>query len=193
MGTITRPHGIKGELCVDWYADSPEFLRQTFYVQHGMEPLRKVDGARMRMHKGRPLLTLPFIKDRTEAEGLRGVQIFIHRDDLPDLSPEEQYLHDLLGYSIVDENSGKCIGTLEGVQFPTAEQMLWIIRASSGHEILFPAVEQFIVNFDEKNQCVVISPPQGLLELYFEENDGKASKKISKKSADKSSKKSSKP
>ena len=30
MGTLARPHGIKGEICVDWYADSPSLL-DVFY------------------------------------------------------------------------------------------------------------------------------------------------------------------
>ncbi len=170
MGTITRPHGIKGELCVDWYADSPELLRQIIFVQMGTDPLRKVEGAKVRMHKNRPLLTLPFIQDRNEAETMRGAQIFVERSSLPDLSEEEMYLHDILGFDIINENTAQSVGTLEGVQFPSPEQMLWVIRAHSGEEILFPAVEEFIVAFDADTQKVIINPPEGLLEIYLQEN-----------------------
>ena len=33
MGTLARPHGIKGEICVDWYADSPSLLDGPFWLQ----------------------------------------------------------------------------------------------------------------------------------------------------------------
>ena len=33
MGTLARPHGIKGEICVDWYADSPSLLDGSFDFQ----------------------------------------------------------------------------------------------------------------------------------------------------------------
>ncbi len=181
MGTITRPHGIKGEICVDWHADSPELLRGTFFLQRGNEAHQKVEGARTRMHKGRPLLTLPFVNDRNGAEALRGTSIFVERSDLPELSDEEMYLHDILEFDIINQHSGQSIGILEGVQFPSEEQMLWVIRAHGGQEILFPAVEEFIVSFDEEARSVVINPPEGLLELYLEQDSVPSKKSTQKK------------
>ena len=40
MGTLARPHGIKGEICVDWYADSPSLLDGPFWLQAGDAPPR---------------------------------------------------------------------------------------------------------------------------------------------------------
>ncbi len=177
MGTITRPHGIKGELCVDWYADSPDALRAQFFLQAGSEPMRAVTGAKVRMHKGRPLLTLPHVQDRNEAETLRGVRIYISRESLPELSDDEAYLHDLMGLTIIDSSTNEPIGVLEGVEFPTESQMLWSIRAPQGQEILLPAVEEFIDGFDQEEGCVYVSPPEGLLELYLTETETPPKKK----------------
>ncbi len=174
MGTITRPHGIKGELCVDWYADSPDFLRNTFYLQCGSGPMQRAENAKFRMHKGRPLLTLTHINDRNAAETMRGVCIYIERDFLPDLSEDEAYLHDIIGLNIIGED-GVSIGTLEAVEFPS-EQMLWVIRTHDGRELLFPAVEEFILSFDLEAEEIHISPPEGLFDIYLEENTPKKSK-----------------
>ncbi len=176
MGTITRPHGIRGELCVDWYADSPRALRAEFFLQAGNEPMRSVEGAKVRMHKGRPLLTLPDVQDRNAAELLRGVRIYISRDSLPEVSEDEAYLHDLLGLTIVDSSTNEALGVLENVEFPTEAQMLWSIRAASGQEILLPAVEEFIDEFDMEEGKVYVSPPEGLIDLYMAEAEPKASK-----------------
>ncbi len=165
MGTITRPHGIKGELCVDWYADSPKLLQKTFYLQAGNEPLQCVSDAKVRMHKGRPLLTLPNVQDRNKAESMRGMRIYIERESLPPLPEHEAYLHDIIGMEIYDHASLALIGVLEAVEFPK-DQMLWLIRAPKGEEILFPAVEEFVVSFDLELGKIFISPPEGLIELY---------------------------
>ncbi len=166
MGTITRPHGIKGELCVDWYADSPKLLQKTFYLQAGNGPMQCISDAKVRMHKGRPLLTLPHIQDRNMAESLRGVNIFVERDSLPPLPEHEAYLADIIGMDILDHANQSLIGVLEAVEFPKG-QMLWIIRAPEGQEILLPAVEEFIISFDLEAKQIFVNPPEGLLELYL--------------------------
>ena len=38
MGTLARPHGIKGEICVDWYADSPSLLDGPFWLHRRVLP-----------------------------------------------------------------------------------------------------------------------------------------------------------
>ncbi len=175
MGTITRPHGIKGEICVDWYADSPNLLRKEFFLQRGSEPMQSMNDAKVRMHKGRPLLTLPHINNRNDAEGLRGVCIYVERDALPPLPDYEAYLHDIIGLNIIDHDSNTRIGILEAVEFPS-EQMIWIIRAEGGQEILLPAVEEFIISFDMEAGEIYVSPPEGLLDIYLADTE-KATKK----------------
>ena len=36
MGTLARPHGIKGEICIDWHADSPLLLDAPLWLQNGL-------------------------------------------------------------------------------------------------------------------------------------------------------------
>ena len=166
MGTLGRPHGIKGEICVDWYADSPAPLSATFYLQTGNEPPRRVQGARVRMHQGRPLLLLPQVADRSAAEVLRGVRVLVARDALPPLEEDEAYIHDIIGFSVINDETGQRIGVLETVEFP-AGQDVWTIRTQDGREVLFPAVEDFIAAFDMPAREVRILPPPGLLDIYL--------------------------
>ncbi len=198
VGTVTRPHGIKGECCVDWYADSPELLRGKFYLQKPSEGLRSRENlpplhdllhtltpivkATVRMHKGRPLLTLPHVTDRTQAEALRGARIYVSREALAPLQEDEAYIHDILGMTVVnvtDATNESVVGILEDITFSPAH-MIWLIRrkedddatasqesASEGREILFPAVEEFIDSFDLDAGIIRIKPPPGLLEIYL--------------------------
>ena len=42
MGTLARPHGIKGEICIDWHADSPLLLDVPLWLQAGNGAPRRV-------------------------------------------------------------------------------------------------------------------------------------------------------
>lgn len=168
MGTLARPHGIKGEIRVDWYADSPELLKKPFFLQAGGGPPRPASCAAVRFHKGRPLVLLEGVRDRTAAEGLRGVRILVRRADLPDLDEDEVYLHDILGLDVLEDATGRRLGVLEHVEFPNGQEV-WSIRTDDDREILFPAVEEFIADFDLEAGFVRIAPPPGLLELYLGE------------------------
>lgn len=165
VGTLTRPHGLKGEVCVDWFGENPTLLQGSFYLQAGDSPPKVAKAKNSRLHKGQPLLLLEHIGDRTAAESLRGLKVMVRFDDLPELEDDEVYLHTILGLDIVLED-GQPLGTLDHVEFP-ADQELWVIKHSNGKEILFPAVEEFIVAFQVEQGRIVIAPPDGLLELYL--------------------------
>jgi 16S rRNA processing protein RimM len=46
---------------------------------------------------------------------------------------------------------------------------LWSIRTPDGKEVLFPAVEEFVLDIDLEAGSVRIAPPPGLLDLYLGE------------------------
>lgn len=167
VGTLTRPHGLKGEVCVDWFGETPALLKGLFYLQAGDAPPKVAKAKSSRMHKGQPLLLLENIADRTAAESLRGLKVMVRLEDLPELEDDEVYLHTIIGLDIVLEN-GQPLGILDHVEFP-ADQELWVIKHGSGKEILFPAAEAFIVAFEVEQGRIVIAPPEGLLELYLDE------------------------
>ena len=168
MGVLARPHGIRGEVCVDWYADSPSVLQGRFFLQSGAEPPRVAKAAEVREHQGRPLLRLEGVTDRSGADRLRGIKILVLKEDLPALSEDEAYLHKLIGLTVVLDEEDEVLGTLDHVEFPAGKEV-WAIMTPDGKEVLFPAVEEFINGFDMEHGEVFISPPAGLLDIYLED------------------------
>lgn len=165
MGTLVRPHGLKGELCLDWYADFPLQPGGQFWLQAGQNPPRPVRAIGCRWHKGRPLLALEGVADRTAAEALRGQKLLMARSSLPPLDDDEVYVADLPGCTILLPD-GSTLGQLDHVEYP-AGQEIWAIQTKDGREILFPAQPQFIAGFDLTHRCVRIDPPEGLLDIYL--------------------------
>lgn len=166
MGTIRHPHGIKGEFCIDWYADSPLLLRTPLWLQgHSGEAPCAIRILSIRTHKGRPLIQIAGVEDRTAAENLRGRKIFMRHVDLPEPKHNEAYVQDLLGCDVLLAD-GSRLGRLDHVEYP-AGQEIWSILTDTGCEVLFPARSEFILSFDKNAAAVSIAPPEGLIELYL--------------------------
>lgn len=165
LGAVARPHGIRGELAVDWYADAaPGAFPRLWLCRPGAEP-RAVALAASRQHKGRPLVTLEGVSTRDEAEALRGAALCVPRADLPEPPEGEAYLTDLMGADVVLPD-GSRVGRLDHVETP-AGQEVWAIRTDYGREILFPAQPDFIRSLDVAGRKVCIDLPPGLLDVYL--------------------------
>lgn len=165
LGAVARPHGIRGELAVDWHADAaPGDFPRLWLCRRGGES-RAVAVLAVRSHKGRPMLTLAGVTGRDEAEALRGAALCVPRAELPAPAEGEAYLADLMGADIVLPD-GSRVGRLDHVERP-AGQEVWAIRTDDGREVLFPAQPGFIRSFDLAGHRVCIDPPPGLLDVYL--------------------------
>ena len=166
IGRITRGHGLKGEVRVESFAESPDIFSGTLWLADGKNPPfpKKITG--MKTHQGHVLLRLEGVNDRTAAEGLRGLTILADAASLPELPDGGVYLHELIGLQVVDAATDAAIGALERVDARSGQE-IWVIRTEEGKEILFPAVEEFVAGIDPEAGTVRVTPPPGLLELYL--------------------------
>lgn len=175
VGRITKAHGIRGEVSVDYNADSFELLADSVYLRgraaDGRESLKKYKIGGLRLHKGRPLLFLHGVEDRNAAELLRNFALLVPEDRLPEPDEGEIYLRDLPGLEIfVMESRGgdkkTSLGRLDSVA-EMAGQEIWTILTPAGKEILLPANGEFVLKIDPDQGYALIDPPPGLLELYL--------------------------
>ncbi len=165
IGVLTRPHGIRGELCVNYYAESFDLLRGELFLQAGQRPAKKIRVTQVRMHHGQPVITVEGVTDRSMAEQLRGQVLLIDETALPPLEEDEFYLHELLGFMVEDKDSAISLGVLDDVHF-YGEQEVWAIRTADDKEFLLPAVPEFVAEIDTDARLIRVTPPQGLLEVY---------------------------
>lgn len=165
MGVLVRPHGIRGEIVVEWQAISPFCMDFSWYLQAGNGVPRPVRIVAHREHKGRPLIQVENIDDRTGAEHLRGQKLLVPRSQLPELPDDEAYIEDLLGFGVELED-GSLLGRFSDVEQSAAHDV-WVIVTPDGREVLFPADPSFIVAFDMEARRIRIAPPPGLVELYL--------------------------
>ncbi len=167
LGRLTKPHGVKGDIRVEYYADSAELLEKPLMLRAGCFAPRPVRIRDWHLWKDQLILSIEGCNDRSAAEQLRGQELLIDASFLPEAEEDEPYLRDLIGLSVRLED-GTVVGELEDIDFPAGQEM-WSIRApeaEGGHEILFPAVPEFVLDIDLSAGTATIAPPEGLLDLY---------------------------
>jgi len=86
IGLIVKPHGLRGEVCVNYYADSPFLLKDSVWLQKGKSKPVEHKVVSTRPHKGQELLTLESCRNRNCAEELRNVKVLVTAEELPELT-----------------------------------------------------------------------------------------------------------
>ncbi|KAB1442769.1 ribosome maturation factor RimM [Pseudodesulfovibrio senegalensis] len=166
VGTVVKPHGIRGEFCIKSFADSPFLFDEVpqVFLDTGKKRPKPLSVKAWRMHKSMVLMTAAEVPDRNAAEELRGMDVLVRTDDLPEIEDGDFYLYELEGFAVSLED-GKDIGILSGfIEAPT--QDIWVIATADGREVLLPGVPEFIRDVDPEAQRIFVDPPEGLLELY---------------------------
>lgn len=168
IGKIRKAHGIRGEVSVEYYADSPALLHGGVYLRRAAETPVFHEVASVRTHHGALLIRFASVPDKTAADPLRGYELLLPKNKLPEPDDDSVYVHELIGLSVIAtaENGAETFwGTIAGVMEP-AGQELWTISLPGEEDILFPAAPEFVLGIDLAEGNVKIAPPPGLFELY---------------------------
>ena len=142
-GQIVTTHGIKGEVKIDSWCETPEILAdiKTIYIDGAP---RRVHSARV--HKNCVIAFLEGIDSVDAAMTLKGKVIQVARSAVK-LPKGQVFMADLIGLKVLDVESGAELGTLADILTPSV-QKVYVVRGE--REILIPAVDEFIseINVD---------------------------------------------
>lgn len=170
VARVGKPHGIRGEVTVELFTDSPEsrFVKSnTFTVLvggsvSGVFPELTVEIARW--NKDIMLLKFAEFSDRNTAESLRNSELYA-TPEVSDVDEDSWYANDLIGLSVHEHDfENPSLGEVSGLITGEAQDLLEI-RLADGHEVLLPFVDEIVPEIDEERGAIVITPPPGLLEL----------------------------
>lgn len=113
VGKIVAPQGIRGEVRVQTYSDNPNDFKNFAVIS---DKFKVGDFKFVRAVPNSPVIIAKIngIDNRNMAEMLRGTELFIGRDDLPQLNEDEYYQTDLIGLSV--NRRGNIIGRVACIQ-----------------------------------------------------------------------------
>ena len=157
-GEIVNTHGVKGEVRVLPWSDSPAFLTRfdRLYLREGSEAL-EVESARV--HKSYVIVKFRGVDDMSAAARLVKSVLYIDRAWVS--LPEGSYFYqDLIGLAVVNRDSGRLYGTLSDV-FKTGANDVYSVTTGEG-EVLVPVIPQVIREVDPEGGRILITPLKGL-------------------------------
>lgn len=157
---VVNTHGLRGDVRALYYADAPNFFDSVEYVSNAQG--ERFDIENVREQKGALLIHFKGIESIESAERLRGMELYLNREQLSDLPDGQYYISDLLGFSVVTE-SGEAIGKLTDVLSAGSGSVLEIKR-ENGKKVLIPFVDEFVPEIDMTAEKIVVTPIQGMIE-----------------------------
>ncbi|MBR0120334.1 MAG: 16S rRNA processing protein RimM [Clostridia bacterium] len=162
IGEITGTHGVRGELRVNPFCDSPGFFTRfkTLYSDSNGCCAVKV---KSRPHGNIVLVKLDGVDSIEDAQKLRGKILYMKRSDAA--LPEGRYfIAELIGCKVCDfRDENRVYGTLTDVSLTGANDV-WHITSESGREYLIPAIPDVVIKTDVENNIILIKPLKGIFD-----------------------------
>ncbi len=162
VGRVLRPHGVRGEVVVEVLSDVPGRFAQGSRVsgiRAGEPPFRLVVAA-SRAHKGGAVVRFEGFEDRDRAEELRGVDLEVSREEVPEAPPGTYYQYELLG--CLCRNDGEELGRVIEVVEDGGGVLL--VVEGEGRRVPVPFVKEFLREVDVARGRIELALPPGLLE-----------------------------
>ena len=154
-GQIVNTHGIRGEVKIVPWCDTPEFLCgfDTFYLDGA--PV-KVESARA--HKGNVIAKLAGVDDVNGAMRLKNKVVSIDRSGVI-LPPGRHFIADLIGLEVREAESGQVLGKVEDVLTLPANEV-YVVKGEK--EYLIPAVDEFLAETNLEGGYVRVRLIEGM-------------------------------
>ncbi len=166
IGIIAKAHGMRGEVKIFSYSGRPENIasyKKLVLVDDGGNLSPDLLVLKSRARGKVAIVQLATVDNRDHAEDIEGMGVLLAKEDLPDVSGDEFYWHELQGKTVIDQD-GRTIGEVVRL-FSNGGHDIMVVEHGE-NEILIPAVRDIMVSETAEN--IFISPPPGLLVINEE-------------------------
>jgi 16S rRNA processing protein RimM len=170
VGFVARTHGNKGQVILKSQSD---FAEQRFrvgarlFARVGVGPVETLEVTSVRFQQGRPIVGLAGFASISEAERLAGAELRVPESEQEALPEGVYYHHQLIGCTVVT-HTGELVGRVADVQGDGNASRL-IVRGPRA-EVMIPLAQE-ICAIDVSAKKIVVTPPEGLLEVNGEWRD----------------------
>jgi 16S rRNA processing protein RimM len=162
LGIIAAPHGVRGLVRIRSFTEDPMAIGaygplsdESGKKQYRVEALSAVKGAVLARIEG--------VADRTAAEAVRGLQLFVERSTLPATGEREWYEADLIGLAAVGRDGRDWGKVLAFHDFGAGRTMEVSGGEASSRSVMLPFTDAAVPEVDVDGGKVLVDPPAGLL------------------------------
>lgn len=164
MGKITKTQGLKGEVRMQYYCDSPDLLEEFDVLYMGK------DKTEVHLEKSRYLksdvavIKLEGIDTPEAAQKLIGKILYMNRDDV-ELPEDVWFIQDIIGLEVVDSEKGTVYGKVDEI-YQNGGADVYSVKTPEGRQLMFPAIPEVLIKTDIDEGKIYIKPLDGLFEIY---------------------------
>lgn len=168
IGKVVKTHGVDGEVSVsfdveniDEMLDASKFL---FIYDEGLAVPFYIGSVRPR-GAGSRLIHFDDVDTQEAARRLAGKEVYVASSLVAELEGGDEdgfYAADLIGFTVLDDDSGAEIGIISDINDAT-ENALFVVETKNGEELI-PIADEFITDIDAEGKTITLSLPTGLLE-----------------------------
>lgn len=168
VGYVSGAFGIVGGLRVTPFSMDADALLKVKTWWLDKPALRSISVRTAKMHGGDVVATLVGMRDRNDAEALKGAAVQVSRSEFPQLEEDEYYWSDLIGLDAVNLE-GEALGKVTDMMHNGAQSILRITPVTAPvasddtgaqdakvSERLVPFVDQFVKNVDLGSKVITL-------------------------------------
>jgi len=156
LGIVAAPHGVRGLVRIKSFTEDP--MSVAAYGPLSDETGKKTYRVEvLSVARDAVLARIEGVADRTAAEAVRGLRLYVERSALPETGEREWYEADLVGLAAVGRD-GRDWGKVAAFHDFGAG----LVMEVSGGAML-PFTDETVPEIDVEGGKVVIDPPAGLL------------------------------
>jgi len=162
LGAVAAPHGVRGLVRIKSFTEDPMAI-----AAYG--PLSDETGKKtyrveaLSTAKGMVLARIEGVADRTAAEAIRGLRLYVERSALPAAGEREWYEADLIGLSAIGRD-GRDWGKVTAFHDFGAGRTMEVSGGSASRgSLMLPFTDEVVPEIDVPGGKMVIEPPAGLL------------------------------
>jgi len=164
LGVVAAPHGVRGLVRIRSFTEDPMSVAaygplsdESGKKEYRVEALSAARGAILARIEG--------VADRTAAEALRGLRLYVERDRLPKTGEREWYEADLIGLKVIGAD-GRDWGKVVAFHDFGAGS---VMEVSGG--LMLPFTNEAVPEIDVEGGRIMVEPPAGLLAGGAEKED----------------------
>jgi 16S rRNA processing protein RimM len=148
LGKITGAHGIKGLVKIYPFGDDPTLIGEIVPLYTKPDGDETITLTLQGPQGSHFLARVEGVADRTQAETMKGTELYVPREALPAIEDDgEFYIEDLIGMETRDE-AGNPVGTVLAVHNFGAGDILEI-RLKTGKDVMIPLTPDFVPDIGE--------------------------------------------
>lgn len=164
VGKIINTHGLRGEVKVAAWTDTPDVFEDldVVYLKKRTENV-KLTIKNVKYQKNNLIVKFAEYNDINDVEVLKNSVLYAERSALGELPDGVYYIADLIGMTVKKEN-GEVIGKIKDV-LQTGANDVYVVAREKQKDMLIPVIDEVVLSVDMDTSEVTVSLMEGLEDL----------------------------